>query len=55
MEATPRTSAAEAAGYAAAVLVLIGGGVFLTSAVLNWLVGPAVTVVCVAAAGRRSR
>ncbi|MEV1007998.1 hypothetical protein [Streptomyces sp. NPDC049881] len=47
-----RTGRAEAAGYAVAALILVAGGALLTSAVLNWLVGPAIVVACVAVAGR---
>lgn len=53
MPGAPRgTGRAETAGYAAAVVIIIGGGALLTTPILNWLVGPAITVVCVWAAGR---
>ncbi|WP_052848616.1 hypothetical protein [Streptomyces avicenniae] len=47
-----RTGRAETVGYAVAGLILVVGGALLTSVVLNWLVGPAVVVACVAVAGR---
>ena len=47
-----RTGPAEAAGYALAVVVLVVGGALLTTPILNWLVGPSIVIVCVAAVGR---
>ncbi|MDT0322459.1 hypothetical protein [Streptomyces millisiae] len=45
------TGPAEVVGYGLAGLVLVGGGALWTTPVLNWLVGPAICVLCVAAAG----
>jgi hypothetical protein len=39
--------AAEATATAVAAIVLIGGGVLLRTAVLNWFVGPMLVVVIV--------
>ncbi|MEV6105377.1 hypothetical protein AB0M28_11780 [Streptomyces sp. NPDC051940] len=52
---------AETAGYLAAALIIVGGGALLAkpTPILNWIVGPALTVVCVGliggAAERRRR
>ncbi|WP_165984037.1 hypothetical protein [Streptomyces sp. YIM 98790] len=46
-----RTGPAEKAGYAAAVFILLVGGALFTTPILNWLSGPAITIVCVAVAG----
>ncbi|TDC78735.1 hypothetical protein [Streptomyces hainanensis] len=46
-----RTGPPEAIGYAVAALVLVVGGALFTTPVLNWLVGPAICVLCVATAG----
>ncbi|WP_461036599.1 hypothetical protein [Streptomyces mayteni] len=46
-----RTGPPEAIGYAVAALILVVGGALFTTPVLNWLVGPAICVLCVAAAG----
>lgn len=44
----------EKIGYTAAVLILVVGGAIVRTAILNWIVGPALVVVCVAVAQRLS-
>lgn len=50
----------EKIAYAAAVVILVVGGAIVRTAILNWIVGPLLVVVCVAVAeriaiGRRSK
>ena len=45
----------EVAGYVAAVIVLIVGGMLARTFVLNWIVGPLVVVVAVALGSRPTR
>ena len=42
----------EKIGYTTAVVVLVVGGAIVRTAILNWIVGPALVVVCVAVAQR---
>lgn len=42
----------EKIGYLVAALLLVVGGAILRTAILNWIVGPALVVVCVAVAER---
>lgn len=42
----------EKIGYATAALVLVVGGAFVRTAILNWIVGPAIVVACVAVSQR---
>lgn len=43
--------AADAAGYFAAVLILVGGGAIFTSKILDWLTGPGVAIAAVLIVG----
>ena len=47
-----RMTRPEKIGYAAAVVILVVGGAIVRTAILNWIVGPALVVVCVAVAQR---
>ena len=38
----------ERAAYVLAVLILVVGGALLRTVILNWIVGPAIVVACVA-------
>ena len=37
----------EKIGYLLAVLILVVGGAFLRTVILNWIVGPAIVIACV--------
>lgn len=42
----------EKIGYAAAVVILVVGGAFVKTAILNWISGPAIVVASVVASTR---
>lgn len=42
----------EKVGYAIAVVILVIGGAFVKTAILNWISGPAIVVGCVVASTR---
>jgi large-conductance mechanosensitive channel len=42
----------EKVAYAVAVVILVVGGAIVRTAILNWIVGPLIVVVCVAVAER---
>jgi large-conductance mechanosensitive channel len=42
----------EKIAYAVAVVILVAGGAIVRTAILNWIVGPLIVVVCVAVAER---
>ena len=42
----------EKIGYLLAVVILVGGGMFLRSVVLNWISGPAIVIASVVASTR---
>lgn len=47
---TPQTS--DRLGYTVAMVLFIGGGILLTTPVLNWICGPALIVASVVVVGR---
>ena len=47
-----RPAPSDRLGYTVAMVLFIGGGIALTTPVLNWICGPALIVICVVVVGR---
>ena len=48
----PESSGSDLLGYAVGIVVLVVGGFFLRTPVLNWICGPALVVLSVVIVGR---
>lgn len=44
---------ADAVGYGLAVVILVVGGAYIRTPILNWICGPAVVIACVSLVGPR--